>query len=231
MPNPSFGDEVEQTDDQVVGMTRGRGQRFFVHDFEVDQPRTIGLGIVNHVLHGGVGVRPRPAELAAPELVRAPKFPRRRLHHRARQRALDHVVPKTATGDFLHANGMIADGERAEGVAIEQAIALNLPLLPFFDLTAETNGDAGEAEKQVCRVSDLFAAGIARFDDHRFAAAKFLRHRVHLQEIDRRGGKIAECSRGDPINQCRGHWLTNSFFLIRVAFCDGCMASPIPLRN
>ena len=27
----------------------------------------------------------------------------------------------------------------------------------------------------------------------------------------RLGGKIAECSRGDPIDECGGHWLTNSF--------------------
>src|ERR1051325_6870278 len=87
---------------------------------------------------------------------------------------------------------MVADGKCAESVAVEQPVALDLPLLPFFDFAAETDRDAGEPEKQIGRIGDLFAAGIARFHHHRFAMAKFLRDRIHLQEIDRRSGKIEE---------------------------------------
>jgi len=49
-------------------------QRFFVHDFEVDQARSIILRVINDIGRGRVAVRPTAAKLVAPKVMGAMKF-------------------------------------------------------------------------------------------------------------------------------------------------------------
>ena len=79
-------------------MPRGGRQRFFVHDFEIDEARAIGLFVINHVRHRRVPVRPAVAELITPKLMRTMIFASGRLEHAFAKRPLVHVIPETLSG-------------------------------------------------------------------------------------------------------------------------------------
>ncbi|PYJ43643.1 MAG: hypothetical protein DME86_02395 [Verrucomicrobia bacterium] len=94
-------DHVEQENEQIVRMPKSGRQQLFVHDFEIDQTRAIRLFVINHVRHRCVPVRPAPAELIAPKLMRTMIFARSGLEHAFAQRSLVHVIPKILSGQFV----------------------------------------------------------------------------------------------------------------------------------
>jgi hypothetical protein len=68
-----------------------------VHDLKVNQPRLSSLLVVDNVGHCRVAVRPMPAKLTAPELMRAEKLAACRFQHLPSQGAAVHVLPKAFT--------------------------------------------------------------------------------------------------------------------------------------
>jgi len=50
--------QIEQKNEQVIGVTGGRRQRFFVSNFKINQPRAIRFLAVDHIGHRGVAMRP-----------------------------------------------------------------------------------------------------------------------------------------------------------------------------
>ena len=79
-------DQIQQENQQVVCLSRFRGQGFVMNNFKVDEPRPAGLLVIDHVVRSGVAVRPRPAKLIVPELMSASEFAASRFDHFARQR-------------------------------------------------------------------------------------------------------------------------------------------------
>jgi len=65
---------VEQEHEEVVRLPGDPGDRFFMHNLEVDQPRTVCPRIVENILRCGVAMRPSPAEFIARKLMSAAKF-------------------------------------------------------------------------------------------------------------------------------------------------------------
>jgi len=81
-------DEVQQENQEIVCLTCFHFQRFFVHNFEIDQPRAAGVAVKNHVICTGVAVRPTVAKFIAPELMSAPEFVASCFHHSFCERAM-----------------------------------------------------------------------------------------------------------------------------------------------
>jgi len=84
---------VEQENEQIVRLSRGSMQRFFVNDFKINQTCAVAARVVDHVLASAIPVRPAAAKLIAPKLVGAAKFPGCGLQHPPRQCAATYVSP------------------------------------------------------------------------------------------------------------------------------------------
>jgi hypothetical protein len=81
-------DQIQQENQQIVRLSRFRGQRFVMNYFKVDQPRPAGYLVIDHIVRPCVAVRPRPAKLTAPELMSAPEFVASRFDDSPCERAL-----------------------------------------------------------------------------------------------------------------------------------------------
>jgi len=89
---------VEQENEEIVRMPNPGRQRLFVDDFEIDQTRAVRLFVINHIRHRCVSVRPPPAELITPKLMRAMIFAPSGLQHAFAKRPLLHVIPEALSG-------------------------------------------------------------------------------------------------------------------------------------
>jgi hypothetical protein len=49
LPAGGYSQDVQQKDEQIVRVPRFRRERFVVDEFEVDQPRSSGLLVVNDI--------------------------------------------------------------------------------------------------------------------------------------------------------------------------------------
>jgi hypothetical protein len=94
LPAGGYCQDVQQKDEQIVRVPRFRRERFGVDEFEVDQPRSSGLLVVNDICRRRIAMRPRAVKFVAPELVCAPKFSSSRFQHSPRERAFGQMFPK-----------------------------------------------------------------------------------------------------------------------------------------
>ncbi|PYK59819.1 MAG: hypothetical protein DME43_07545 [Verrucomicrobia bacterium] len=72
---------VEKENQQVIGLTRGRRQRFFVSNLKIDQPGASRLLVVDHIGHRSIAMRPAAAERVAFEIMGPPIFTAGCLQH------------------------------------------------------------------------------------------------------------------------------------------------------
>jgi hypothetical protein len=79
---------VQQEDQQIIRLPRFRRQRFVVNDLEVDESRSAGFVVIDHVVRSSVAVRPWAVKLIAPELMSAPEFVASCVHHFFCERAM-----------------------------------------------------------------------------------------------------------------------------------------------
>jgi len=84
---------VEQEHEQIVRLSGGGRERFFMDDFKVNQSCAVVARIVDHILASAIAVGPAALEMVAPKLVGSAKFSRRRLQHSTRERAAIQVFP------------------------------------------------------------------------------------------------------------------------------------------
>jgi len=85
---------IEQENEQVIGLTRGRRQRFFVSNLKIDQPGASRLLVVDHIGHRSIAMRPAAAERLAFEIMGPPIFTAGCLQHSWRERSPIHVIPQ-----------------------------------------------------------------------------------------------------------------------------------------
>jgi hypothetical protein len=60
------GQYIQKEEEQVVCVSRFGGQRFFMHNFEINQPRPAGFLVIKHIVRAGISMRPGAANLIAP---------------------------------------------------------------------------------------------------------------------------------------------------------------------
>jgi hypothetical protein len=84
---------VEQEDEQIVRLSGGGHERFFVDNFEVNESCAVTARIVNYILGSAIAMGPAPAKVVTPKLVGAAKLSRRGDQHGSRQRPAIQVLP------------------------------------------------------------------------------------------------------------------------------------------
>jgi hypothetical protein len=131
--------DVEQKNEQIIRVPRGRREGFVVNDFEVDQPRPASLLVVNNVGHCRVAMRPPAAKFVAPGLVRAKKLAASRFQHWPSQGVTVHVFPKAFTREFIGADRLRSRRINPKTVAIQHLKTLLLPTLPVFCFAPKTD--------------------------------------------------------------------------------------------
>jgi len=143
---------VEQEHEEVVRLPGDPGDRSFMHNLEVDQPRTVCPRIVENILRCGVAMRPPPAEFIARKLMSAAKFGSAGLQHSLCQCAAIHVVPKTFARQLLSHYAAGARGISAKAIAIQHFETFHLPALPIFHFAPETNRNTGHAKIEIGQI-------------------------------------------------------------------------------
>jgi hypothetical protein len=166
---------VEQKNEQIIRVPRGRRERFVVDDFEVDQPSPARLLVINNVGRRRIGVRPEIAKFVGPELMGAAKLAASRFQHRPRQCATVHVFPKAFTGQLVGTNGVRARGKGAKPIAVEHLEAARFPALPVFDLAPKTDRYVRQAKVQIGQIGQLLAVNVAALYHYAPATANLLR--------------------------------------------------------
>jgi len=58
-----------------------------MNNFKVDQARTTGFVVIDHIVRSSITMRPRPTKITAPELMSAAEFDASRFDHFACERA------------------------------------------------------------------------------------------------------------------------------------------------
>ena len=120
-----------------------------MHNFEVNQPCSAGFILIHNVLHGPVGVGPRPIELGVPKLMRAAELGCRRCHHLSSERACHHVIPKAFPRHFVHANCVFAHGKGAKMVPVQHLKTVDFPTLPIVRFTPEADRYLGQTKEEI----------------------------------------------------------------------------------
>src|SRR6267378_3857735 len=71
----------------------GPRERFFVHNFKINQSCAVAARIVDYILGSAIAVGPAATEMVAPKLMSAAKFSTCGLQHSACERAAIQVHP------------------------------------------------------------------------------------------------------------------------------------------
>jgi len=100
--------DVEQENEQIVGVSRFGRKRFLVDQFKVNQPSASSLLIVDNVGHAGIAVRPWAGKFIAPALMSPAEFAAGCFQHPPSQCATIHVVPQALTRQLVHINFLCA---------------------------------------------------------------------------------------------------------------------------
>jgi len=172
--------QVQQENQQIVRLSRFRGQRFVVHDFKVDQPRPGGLLVINHIVRSCVPVGPWAAKFMAPKLMSAPEFVASRFDHSPCERALIQILPQAFPRQLVGADRFVTARPRTKTVAIEHFETLHFPPSPIVGFRPKTNRNAGHAKIQIRQISQLFTVAVALLDYDAPSTADLLGDRIDL---------------------------------------------------
>ncbi|PYJ77262.1 MAG: hypothetical protein DME69_11095 [Verrucomicrobia bacterium] len=131
--------DVEQENEQIVGMSRFGRKRCLVNQFEVNQPRPASLRVINDIRHSRIAVRPGPGKFIAPELMSPVKLASGCFQHLPSQCATVDVFPKAFPRHLVEANGLCSRSENTKPIAVQHFETLHFPALPVFGLAPKTN--------------------------------------------------------------------------------------------
>ena len=99
-------------------MSRFGRKRFLVPQFEVNQPRTASLLVIDNIAHGRIAVRPRAGKFIAPELMSPVKLAPGCLQHLPSQCATVDVFPKALPRQLVEANGLCSRSKNTKPIAV-----------------------------------------------------------------------------------------------------------------
>lgn len=123
-------------------------------------------------------MRPAAVKFIDIHLVRAAILSPSRLQHSLRERVRIHVIPETASRQFILDDGArITDG-RAKTIAVQHLKTFSFPTLPLPHLADIANVRVGHAEIKIDQVGDAFAVDIPPFYDYGAATHHLLRDRI-----------------------------------------------------
>jgi hypothetical protein len=89
--------QIEQENEQVIGATAVRRQRFLMSNLKIDQAGPIRCLVVDHIGHRGIAMGPATAELLTLKMMRAPILSAGCLQHLGLERSPVHVLPQVVT--------------------------------------------------------------------------------------------------------------------------------------
>jgi hypothetical protein len=203
LPGRNKADEVEQENEQIVGVARGRGDGFNVRDFEIDQPRAIVLRIVHDIGNRSVSMRPTAAEFIAEKSMRAPEFFSRGFEHSPVQRSRQHVIPQTGSRQFLDADRVLAAGVNVKFFSVQHFETVDFPAAPILYVAPKPNRNSGDAKVKICKLGQLFAVGIPALHDYPATTSRFFRDRIDLQCLNNARTRVGQRARDQTIDQRR----------------------------
>jgi len=90
--------DVEQENEQIIGVSRFGRKRFLVNQFEVNQPCPASLLVINNIRHSRIAVGPRAGKFIAPELMSSAKLAAGCFQHLPSQRATVDMFPEAFPG-------------------------------------------------------------------------------------------------------------------------------------
>jgi len=90
----NYSDDVEQKNEQIIGVSHRCRERPVMDNFKVNQSRSASPLVVNDIRHARVAVRPRAVKLIVPELMSTPNFVGSCFQHLPRECAPIHMIPE-----------------------------------------------------------------------------------------------------------------------------------------
>jgi len=180
LPGGNDCQDVEQENEQIIGVSRFGQKRFLVSDFKVNQPRPASLLVINNIRHGRIAVRPRPGKFIAPELMRPAKLAPGCFQHLPSQCATVHVFPEAFPGQLVEANGFCSRSKNTKPIAVQHFETLHFPALPVFGLAPETNGYARYAKVQIGQIGQLLTVDVAALNHYLPTTTHLLEGRTDL---------------------------------------------------
>jgi len=193
--------QIEQENEQVIGVTGGGRQRFLVSELEIDQPGAPRFLVVNYIGHGGIAMRPATAELLVFEMMRAPIFATGRCQHSRPERSPIHVIPQVVAGQFVQRYGATAPDLRAKTVAVEHLKTSRLPPPPFPRVAQVANWNVGRAKVKVDQTGTTLAVNIPTFNHDPPIASRLFRNRINFERFDKRSRGVRQTLRNEEIHQ------------------------------
>ena len=161
-------------------MSRFGRKRFLVPQFEVNQPRTASLLVIDNIAHGRIAVRPRAGKFIAPELMSPVKLAPGCLQHLPSQCATVDVFPKALPRQLVEANGLCSRSKNTKPIAVQHFETRHFPALPVFGLAPETNGYARYAKVQIGQIGQLLTVDVAALNHYLPTTTHLLEGRTDL---------------------------------------------------
>ncbi|PYL22686.1 MAG: hypothetical protein DMF37_11625 [Verrucomicrobia bacterium] len=139
LPGGNDCQDVEQENEQIIGVSRFGRKRFLVNQFEVNQPRPASLLVIDNIGHARIAVRPRTCKFIAPELMSPAIFAGCRFQHLPRQCTAVHVFPEAFTRQLAEANRLCSRSKNTKPITVQHFETLHFPPLPVFGLAPKTD--------------------------------------------------------------------------------------------
>jgi hypothetical protein len=139
LPGGNDCQDVEQENEQVIGMPRFGRKRFLVNQLKVDHPRSARFLVKDNIRHRRITVRPGAAKFITPELMSSAIFARGCLQHLPSKCATIHVFPKAFARHLVDTNCVCARRGSAKAIAVQHFETLHFPALPVFGLAPKAD--------------------------------------------------------------------------------------------
>jgi hypothetical protein len=193
--------QIEQENEQVIGMTGSRRQRFVVSYLKIDQPCAPRFLVIDHISHRGIAMRPVAAEFLVFEMMRAPIFTTGGFQHSWREGPPVHVIPQIVAGQFVQHYGATVPDLRTKTVAVEHLKTPHFPPPPFPYVAQVANWNAGCMKVKVDQIGSTLAVNVPPFNHDLPFASGLFRNRINFERFHKRSRAVRKTLRNEKAHQ------------------------------